>query len=164
MRLAAVAVVFRDTGDRLELLFVKRRVRPGRRWSGDVAFPGGLAERGETAEDAARREAREEVGLALGPAVGRLGAQLTIEPRRPRPMRVVPVVFVVEGDPTLVCEPREIAEAFWVPWPAIERAPTRWIRRAVGPLPILAPSLTVGGHPLWGLTLAMTRELRRRLR
>lgn len=164
MRMAAVAVIFREAPAGLELLFVRRRVRPGRRWSGDVAFPGGLAERHETPEATARREAREEVGLDLGACLGRLSAQLTLEPRRARPMRVVPVVFVVEGDPPLACEPREIAQAFWVPWSSIARARTRWIRRSVGPLPLLAPSLPVAGHPLWGLTLQMTRELRRRLR
>lgn len=162
--MAAVAVVFREAKAGLELLFVKRRVRPGRRWSGDVAFPGGMAERGESATETARRETLEEVGLALGEPIGRLSAQLTLEPRRARPMRVVPVVFVERGVADLRCEPSEIAEAFWVPWSALERARARWIRRSIGLVPILAPSIDVAGRPLWGLTLQMIGELGRRLR
>lgn len=164
MRMAAVAVVFREGTGGLELLFVKRRVRPGRRWSGDIAFPGGLAERHETAADAARRETREEVSLGLGSPLGRLSAQLTLEPRGARPMRVVPVVFAHEGSAPIECEPAEIAEAFWVPWSGLASARTRWIRRSIGPVPILAPSIDLDGRPLWGLTLQMVEELRRRLR
>ena len=58
----------------------------------------------------------------------------------------------------------EIAEAFWVPWSGLASARTRWIRRSIGPVPILAPSIDLDGRPLWGLTLQMVEELRRRLR
>lgn len=160
--MAAVAVVLFDGPKGLELLFVKRRERPGGRWSGHVAFPGGLADAGETRpEETAQREAHEEVGVTLEQPIGRLSAQLTIEPRRARPMRVVPVVFGLRARPTLVCEPAEVAEAFWVPWHDIRRARTRWILRRARRFPIVAPSIPVGGHTLWGLTLQMVWELRR---
>lgn len=53
------SVVIRN--DRGELL-LQKRVHPEGRW----AFPGGLMELGESTEDTARREIREETGLELG--------------------------------------------------------------------------------------------------
>ena len=43
-------------------LLLQQRVHPAGRW----AFPGGLMELGESAEDTARREVREETALELG--------------------------------------------------------------------------------------------------
>lgn len=53
------SVVIRN--ERGELL-LQKRVHPEGRW----AFPGGLMELGESTEDTARREVREETGLELG--------------------------------------------------------------------------------------------------
>lgn len=59
--LVGVGVVVRR-GDAVLLV---RRARPPRR--GEWSIPGGLVELGETVEQAARREVREETGLELGP-------------------------------------------------------------------------------------------------
>jgi ADP-ribose pyrophosphatase YjhB (NUDIX family) len=64
----AGALVHDDAG---RLLLVRRGTEPGR---GLWSVPGGRCEPGETAADAAVREAREETGLlvAAGPVVGRV--------------------------------------------------------------------------------------------
>ncbi|RKO92980.1 NUDIX hydrolase domain-like protein, partial [Blyttiomyces helicus] len=48
-----------------ELLFARRAIQPGDRWSGHMAFPGGKVERGESDREGAEREMREEVGIDL---------------------------------------------------------------------------------------------------
>lgn len=159
---AAVAVVLRPVGDDLALLFIRRPRRDSDRWSGDLAFPGGLAHEGEDPAEAARREAFEEVRVELGDPIGRLSDRLTAHPRRARPMRVRPVVFVTD-QATLHPDPREVAEAFWVPLSRIARLPIVPSMRRVRRVPMIVPSIDLDGRTLWGLTLAMARELVREI-
>jgi 8-oxo-dGTP pyrophosphatase MutT (NUDIX family) len=49
----------------MEILFLKRATNPTDRWSGDVAFPGGRQQQGETDKETAMRETLEEIGLDL---------------------------------------------------------------------------------------------------
>ena len=60
---AAVTAVISDPEGRI--LVVRRSKEPGR---GLLDLPGGFVEPGETAEDAIRREAREELGIEITPA------------------------------------------------------------------------------------------------
>ena len=108
LRDAAVLVGVRP--DRQTLLLTKRAARL-RHHPGQVAFPGGKLEEGETPEAAALREAGEEVGLPPRAAriLGRLPAHETVTG-----FTVTPVLALLDPfDP--VPEPGEVAEAFEVP-------------------------------------------------
>ena len=75
---ASVAVVLREQGPGAELLFIERAKHEGDPWSGQMAFPGGRVDAGDTSErHTAQRETFEEVGLSLQEAeyLGRLDDQ-----------------------------------------------------------------------------------------
>ena len=80
--------------------------------AGQVSFPGGRMEAGETPEAAAVREAAEEVGLdpRLPELIGRLPEHLT-----GTGYRVVPVVALVPAPLHLTPDPAEVAETFELP-------------------------------------------------
>ncbi|CAH0314031.1 CoA pyrophosphatase [Roseomonas sp. CECT 9278] len=80
--------------------------------AGQVAFPGGRMEPGETPEQAALREAQEEVGLdpALPQLLGRLPALMT-----GTGYCVTPVVALLRPPFDLRHDPGEVAEAFEYP-------------------------------------------------
>jgi 8-oxo-dGTP pyrophosphatase MutT (NUDIX family) len=63
---AAVAVCVLQAGDVLSLL-ITRRAATMRNHAGQWALPGGRRDAGETIEDAALRELREETGVVAGP-------------------------------------------------------------------------------------------------
>lgn len=156
---AAVAVVLVPGEAGLGTVLIGRPVRRGDRWSGDVAFPGGLARPGEDDVATARREAREEVGLSLGAPLGRLADRLTLAPGRNRPMRVRPVVFLHEGALVLEPDPREVAMVRVTPLSDIGGATRVPLGRRMGPIVPHFPSIPFGDHTLWGLTLGVLDEL-----
>lgn len=77
--------------------------------AGQVSFPGGRIEPGESPEDAALREAEEEVGLdpAAARLVGRLPEHLT-----GTGYRITPIVALLPPPSALRPDPSEVAEAF----------------------------------------------------
>jgi hydroxyethylthiazole kinase-like uncharacterized protein yjeF len=87
-RVGAVLVLLEDTDDGPRLVLTRRR-RDMRSHPGQVSFPGGRVDPGETLEEAALREAEEEVGLdADSVEVVGIGPTFYIPPSR---FWVVPV-------------------------------------------------------------------------
>lgn len=80
--------------------------------AGQVSFPGGRIELGETPEEAALREAMEEIGLdpALPRLAGRLPQHLT-----GTGYEITPVLGLIEPGFTLAPDPSEVAEVFELP-------------------------------------------------
>jgi 8-oxo-dGTP pyrophosphatase MutT (NUDIX family) len=151
--------------DDLYVLLIERTRQPGRRWSGDVALPGGLAEPGDADLAAtARRELREEVGLRVGAPLGQLRPLRTVAPRGLARMSLTAFVFTHQGD-AVVAAPDEVAAAFWVPMEAI-RGRRRWAPRRIGalPAPLPFPERRIAGRRVWGLTLSMLETLSRQIR
>lgn len=166
MRQAAVAAIARDTDEGLELLFIRRAEREGDPWSGHIAFPGGRVDGAdESAEAAAVRETREEIGLDLHSAARPLGALADVMAHahgKPLPLVIRPFVFqlVATPPPPLVLQENEVREVLWIPLSFLADRDNRGtLPYRVAGVPIELPCYRFREHVLWGLTLKMVDEL-----
>lgn len=169
---AAVAVILREHNGRTEVLLIRRAKREGDPWSGQAALPGGRTEREDSSViETAKRETLEEIGLDLSAArmLGTLSQHPPPSRVRWAHFTVTPVVFAIEGDPTLALQAREVAEAHWVPFEVLlagARRRLRWfrpIRRGPAILPMVFPEWRAEGLIVWGLTYGMISELLERV-
>lgn len=160
-REAGVSLVLR-TGDELELLLIERVERSGDPWSGHMALPGGMREAADPDLLAtALRETAEEVGVELDPerdVLGRLD-ELAPASRRLPPLVIAPFVAAVPADTALTPDPVEVAEALWVPIPALTapEARTDYTFRHDG-TDLRFPAFEVDGNTVWGLTYRILRQ------
>jgi 8-oxo-dGTP pyrophosphatase MutT (NUDIX family) len=111
-RHSAVLVLLTDSGDGPELLLTRRSWEM-RNHRGEVSFPGGRMDPGETALDTALREAHEEVGLdpSLVTVRGELDHLNTPVSRS----YIVPKVATVEERLELTARTGEVERVMWVP-------------------------------------------------
>jgi 8-oxo-dGTP pyrophosphatase MutT (NUDIX family) len=112
LKRAAVCVIVTDDGRGEAALLLTRRAEHLSTHSGQFALPGGRVDRGESALDAARREALEEIGLAL-PAEAFLG-RLDDYPTRSGYL-ITPLVAWLPAGVELVANPAEVAKIYRVP-------------------------------------------------
>jgi 8-oxo-dGTP pyrophosphatase MutT (NUDIX family) len=162
-RRAAVAAVLQERAGAVEILFIHRAEHPRDPWSGQMAWPGGRIEPGDSGPLAAAvRETREELGLDLETGAVPLGQLTEVRThirQGPGPLSVVPFVFQVHASPDLVPN-SEVQEALWVPLAFFCERDNRgrfiWTGRGV---PLVMPCYRYGGRVIWGLTLRMLDEL-----
>lgn len=163
VRKAAVALIFRSGLDGApELLFIKRADYPGDPWSGQVAFPGGREEPGDTSlADTASRETREETGIDLSRDGAFLGRLDDLRPRINRLPDVIvrPYVVLLDRYEPLILS-QEVALAFWIPLMALKNAES-WRETQV-----LARGIQINtrafhheGHIVWGMTERILGQL-----
>ena len=145
-REAAVLVLLTDAADP-EVVLIER-ASGLRKHAGQIAFPGGAVDAGETAERAALREAWEEVGLdgALVTVLGRLpAARIPVSA-----FHVHAVVAYWSGGGSLVPQEAEVARLLRVPVPALVDPANRssW-RHSSGRV---GPGFEVEDLYVWGFT------------
>ena len=155
-----VPIVLRPSGP--TVLFT-RRADTLAKHSGQVSFPGGRCDPGETAVETALREAEEEISLdrRLVRPLALADAYETVTA-----YRITPVVAFVEPDHVLQAAPAEVAEVFEAPWAWLMEPGNQVLhtRGAEAALPSRRwYSLDWEGRDIWGATAGMLRGLWLRL-
>lgn len=120
-RHSAVLIALTDGPDG-PCVLLTRRSWELRHHKGEISFPGGRMDPGETAAETALREAHEEVGL--DPAVVRIRGELehlnTVVSRS----YIVPKVGIVDEPPELSGRTMEVDRVLWVPLAELTRPDT----------------------------------------
>ena len=111
-RLSAVLLALVEGDHGVEVLLTRRSMAM-RTHRGEVSFPGGRVDDGETVVEAALREAHEEVGLdpAAPRVVGELAHLNTIVSRS----YIVPVIATLDHRPELSAQTAEVDRVMWTP-------------------------------------------------
>ena len=153
LKCAAVLLPLVWYDEEWHLLFT-RRTDTVESHKGQVSFPGGGCDEGETtAEQTALREADEEIGLNPNDVrvLGRLSNLITITY-----FRVTPVIGVVKWPTVFKVGEHEVARIFTIPLLWLANPSNRWQFEMPGRARSLIAYHPYDGELLWGATARMT--------
>ncbi|MBN2621809.1 MAG: NUDIX domain-containing protein [Acidimicrobiales bacterium] len=156
---AVLAPLYEDGAADGVVVVLTRRTWDMRTHQGEVSFPGGRVEPGESPVDGARREAQEEIGLDPSSIeiIGELDHLATVSSGS----FIVPYVGALPGRPETVPSPAEVEAVLHVPLaelldPAIFREEI-WTFPGGYEQPITFFELV--GDTVWGATASLLRQL-----
>lgn len=156
-RRAAVAVTLLLHEGRCCFVLTRRAAHLARH-AGQWALPGGRIDRGESIEDAARRELAEEVGLQVE-ATAVLGLLDDFATRSG--FLMTPVVVWAGDSPLLTPDPNEVAAAHLVPIDELDRADVPRLRSIPeSEWPVLSIPLPWADTEVFAPTAAILYQLR----
>ena len=151
--------LYEGADGRLHAVFTKRR-DDLRRHAGEISFPGGRQDEGETLDRTALREAEEEIGLTtaavtLAGALPPVGTFVT-------GYRVYPFVGAIERPERWLPQAAEVDLVLEFALEDLARGyeKRRLVRRGV---PIRTDTYVIGEHMVWGATARIVAELLARL-
>lgn len=153
IKCAAVLVPLIHFEDQWHILFTRRTDRVESH-KGQVSFPGGACDDGETTpEETALREAEEEIGIKPQDVkvLGRLANLITITY-----FRVTPVVGVVKWPNVFRVGEHEVARVFTIPLGWLANSTNRWQFERSDLKRALIAYHPYDGELLWGATARMT--------
>jgi 8-oxo-dGTP pyrophosphatase MutT (NUDIX family) len=159
-RASAVLIALADGPQGAEVLLTKRSMHLSNH-RGEISFPGGRVDMGETYEQTAVREADEEVALPGDrlDLIGRLDPLSTVVSRS----YIVPVVATLAGPPPLLqASVAEVDRILWVPLAELTRADT-YREEWWGTAPLDRPMFFfhLDDETVWGATARIIHQLLR---
>jgi 8-oxo-dGTP pyrophosphatase MutT (NUDIX family) len=152
---AGLLLVF-PIGDRAHVALTVRAITLGRH-GGQVSLPGGVVDPGETAAEAALREAAEEVGLS--PAGVRILGALTPVDIPVSGFRLEPIVATMTARPRLHPSDHEVARILEVPVDALLTPDAiAWTKAVRDEREYDVPFLAFDDVEIWGATAMVLAE------
>jgi 8-oxo-dGTP pyrophosphatase MutT (NUDIX family) len=125
--------------------------------AGQISLPGGGIDAGESPEQAAIREAHEEIGVPSS-AIRLIGSLSTLWVIVSG-FVVHPIVAIADTRPEFAPSPREVDTIIEAPVAALrDPSVVKWGRRVREGLVVACPYFAVDGHYVWGATAMMLGE------
>ena len=156
-RVSAVLIALADGPGGAEVLLTRRSMQM-RNHKGEISFPGGRLDPGETPLETALREAHEEVGLdpTAPEIVGELAHLNTIVSKS----YIVPIVSMLDHRPELEPLTFEADRVFWTPIAELTR-PGTYHQERWGSPPLDRPLhfFELDDETVWGATAHMLVDL-----